>query len=349
VPPEQSPLRILVVDDDADACRLLASVLTATGYYQPTQTASAAGALAQAEGHDVILLDHHLPDGSGLDLVPALRSAPGAPAVVLVTGSGDESLAAQALRVRADDYLVKDGSLAAMLPQVLERVRRNRAVRAALAAAERDLVHAERLAAIAQLSVTLHHTINNPLQIASAEADLLLSGGSGLTDEQRTSLKAIQDALGRIRETLARIGSLRHDQTVDYLEGVSMIDLSRRTQAVSTGRGWAILYLPEEESARVVSVLLRHTGFLVERVETVDALGERARQTGVSLVLLAGSAAPGIDPLGGFRPAADRRYTVIALAFGDSRAAYQAGADHVVSLPLDPGTFVEEVLTSLRT
>ena len=98
----------------------------------------------------------------------------------MITAHGNESLAAAALRLGAEDYLVKDASLAQLLPQVLERVRRIRAVREALAAAERDLVHAERLAAIGQLNVTLHHTINNPLMAASAEAELLLSDAAEL-------------------------------------------------------------------------------------------------------------------------------------------------------------------------
>jgi hypothetical protein len=38
---------------------------------------------------------------------------------------------------------------------------------------------------------------------------------------------------------------------------------------------------------------------------------------------------------------------VVALVAGEGAAARAAGADHVVSLPFDPGTFTEEILRRL--
>lgn len=345
---EGAPVRALVVDDDEATRALLRAVLMAAGHPAPTMAASAGEALAAAPGHEVILLDHQLPDGAGLDLIQPLRSGPGRPAVILVTGHGDESLAAAALRQGADDYLVKDGSLPGLVPQVVERVRRHRALREALAAAERDLVHAERMAAIGQLGITLHHEINNPLQAATAEVELLLAESAGLTGEQQASLRTIQGALRRIQATLQRISTLRHDQTTEYLDGVAMIDLSHRTQPLPVQRGEALLHLPDDDTARVVSLLLRHGGFTVVRVASVAELASRASRPGVTLVLVAGSPTPGTDPLGGFRPAPGRGYTLVVLTFGDGTSARAAGADHVVTLPFDPGTFTEDLLAAMR-
>ncbi|HXG44077.1 MAG TPA: response regulator [Gemmatimonadales bacterium] len=345
---EGAPVRALVVDDDDATRALLRAVLVAAGHPAPTVVASAREALAAAPGHEVILLDHQLPDGAGLDLIQPLRSGPGHPAVILVTGHGDESLAAAALRQGADDYLVKDGSLPGLVPQVVERVRRHRALREALAAAERDLVHAERMAAIGQLGITLHHEINNPLQAATAEVELLLADAASLTGEQQASLRTIREALARIHATLQRIGTLRHDRTVEYLDGVAMIDLSHRTQPLPVQQGEALLHLPDDDTARVVSLLLRHAGFTVVRVGSVAELASRAAQPGVTLVVVAGSPVPGAEPLGGFQPAPDRAYTVVALTFGDGTPARAAGADHVVTLPFDPGTFTQELLAAMR-
>ncbi len=345
---EGTPVRVLVVDDD-DATRvLLRAVLLAAGHPAPTLVGSASEALAAAPGHEAILLDHQLPDGNGLDLIQPLRGGPGHPAVILVTAHGDESLAAAALRRGAEDYLVKDGSLPHLLPQVLERVRRHRALREALAAAERDLVHAERMAAIGQLSIALHHEINNPLQAASAEVELLLSDPARLTSDQQAALQVVRDALARIGSTLQRIGTLGHDRTIEYLDGVAMIDLTHRTQPRPAYQGEALLYLPDHDTARVVGLLLRHAGFTVERVSSAGELASRVERPGVTLVLVAGSNAPGTEPLGGFHPAPDREYTLVALVFGDGAPARQAGADHVVTLPFDPGTLAEEVLAAMR-
>lgn len=339
-------LRVLIVDDDVAFGKLLASVVTEAGYGPTTCVTSGAGALQAVAEADLILLDHQLPDTHGLDLLPAIRSITSRPSVILVTAHGNEALAVRALRDGADDYLVKDGSLPGLLPQVIERVRRHRALEEALAASERDLVHAERLAAIGQVNVTLHHTINNPLMTAFAEADLLLGGD--LTTEQRNSVESIREALNRIRDILQRLNSLRHAQTTEYLDGVSMIDLSRRTQPMPVQLGDAMVLFPDEDIARVVGMLLTHAGFRVQRVATAEELAVRARALGVSLVVVSGSAAPATDPLSGFRPEEPRHYTLVALVPGDGARARAAGADHVVALPFDPGTFVSDLLGVMR-
>jgi DNA-binding response OmpR family regulator len=302
--------------------------------------------LKAAGGSDIVLLDHQLPDTTGLELLPALRTLPTQPSVILVTAHGDEALAVQALRAGADDYVIKDGSLPGLLPEVIERVRRHRALAVALAAAERDLVHAERLAAIGELNVTLHHTMNNPLMAAFAETELLL--GSQLSREQRTSVEGIREALGRIRDILARLSTLEDARTTDYLDGVAMIDLSRRSEPVSVQLGEAILWFPDDDIARVVGMLLTHSGFVVERVHDLKQLSSRVAGLAVQLVLVAGNSTPGTDPLGGFQPAPDRRYTLVALVKGDGTRVRAAGADHIVNLPFDPGTFVSDLLGVMR-
>jgi DNA-binding response OmpR family regulator len=347
VSPEPGRIRTFIVDDDPDYARLVATLVERAGYGTPELADTAAEGLRRAGQAELILLDHHLPDGQGLDWLPAFQALPAQPAVILVTANGDEALAARALRAGADDYLIKDQALAGLLPEVIERVRRNRALREALAASERDLVHAERLAAIGQLAVTISHNVNNPLMVAFAEVGLLLED-SGLTPAHRASVGSIRQALERVRETLARVATLRHDQTTDYLDGVKMIDLSRRTVPAPVQAGVALLWLADEDLARVVGSLLKHAGFRVERVTTAPELREHAGRPGVTLVVLLGGEAPGVDPLNGFRPEAGRRYTLVALVDGSGAAARAAGADHVVTLPFDPGTFVPELLTAAR-
>ena len=59
------------------------------------------------QGIDIILSDLRLPDGSGIDLLKKVREMPSPPAVVLVTGQGDEQVAVTALKAGAADYIVK--------------------------------------------------------------------------------------------------------------------------------------------------------------------------------------------------------------------------------------------------
>ncbi len=347
MPPEARALRVLLVDDDPDFIRLLTMVLSGLGLGPPAVAGRLAAALEAAPDADLILLDHQLPDGEGLTALPALRALPHRPSVILVTAHGDESLAARALRAGADDYLIKDAALPGLLSEVIERQRRHRALRDALAAAERDLVHAERLAAIGQLNVTLHHTINNPLMAAYTELALLLDDPT-LPEAHRGPVRAVREQLERIRETLERVGTLRHDRTTPYLDHVPMIDLSRRTQQIPIYIGEAVLHLPEPDTERVVAMLLRHAGFGVTRITGITELAGRASEAGVVVVLVQGSGAPGTPPLGGFHAPRDRSYRVVALVQGDPGPALAAGADRVIGLPFDPGTLTDEVLATLR-
>jgi DNA-binding response OmpR family regulator len=338
--------RILLVDDDPDIVRLVQHVLTSSGYGPAVQVASGGDALASLSGMDIVLLDHQLPDTTGLDVLTAIRAQPQPPGVILVTAHGNESLAAAALRLGADDYLAKDTALPELLPQIIERVRRNRELRKALAAAEQDLVRAERLAAIGEMTVTLHHEINNPLMAASAEVELLLAEPGGESGQRRVGLENIRQALHRIRDIVQRVAGLREARTRDYLRGVRMLDLNKEQSAGSSpDRGIALIHLADEDLIRIVSLLLRDAGFQVRRVESIGELTAGTESVGVSLVVLTGGAAtPSAHPLGGFEPPRSRNYLVVALVTGGETAALAAGADQVVHLPFDPRTFTADIL-----
>jgi CheY-like chemotaxis protein len=74
--PEPLVLRVLIVDDDPDMVRLLRHVLQAHGYPAPVVVRRGAAAAAAAAEAEVVLLDHQLPDGNGMELIEPLRSLP---------------------------------------------------------------------------------------------------------------------------------------------------------------------------------------------------------------------------------------------------------------------------------
>ena len=65
----------------------------------------------RGEPPDILLVDLHLPDGSGLDLLEGFEPA-SAPEVVLITGSASVETAVEALRRGVADYLTKPVDLA---------------------------------------------------------------------------------------------------------------------------------------------------------------------------------------------------------------------------------------------
>ena len=68
---------------------------------------------------DLVLTDLRLPDGSGLELLKSVQELPAPPAVVLVTGQGDQEVAVAALKAGAADYLVKQSDYLHRLPVVI--------------------------------------------------------------------------------------------------------------------------------------------------------------------------------------------------------------------------------------
>jgi CheY-like chemotaxis protein len=337
--------KVLLVDDDPVMARLVKKILADNGFVSVAHAPTGREALELLEGVDVVLLDHQLPDTTGLEVLEAIRTRPQPPAVILITAHGNESLAATALRRGADDYLAKDVSLADLLPQVLERVRRTRELRKALVAAERDLVRAERLAAIGEMTVTLHHEINNPLMAAFAHVELLMADPVMGAEARQETLSSVREALHRIRDIMRRIGDLREIRTKSYATGIQMVDLDDVGAALTVRRGQALVLVTDEDLARIVSLLLKHAGFEVVRAGDGADLERRAAAGQARLVVAQGGTdAAGAHPLGGFVPPAGRSYRVVALVSGDGTGAVAAGADHVVVLPFDPGAFTAEVI-----
>ncbi len=346
--PDAASIRVLVDDDDPAMVALDRRLLEANGYQRITTATSVAEALRLSADADLILLDYQLPDGTGIELLPRLLSRPDPPSVVMVTGEGNETLAATALRAGAEDYLVKDQNLRDLLPQIVERIRRTRALREAQTAVEQELVRAERLAAIGEMTVTLHHEINNPLMSASAEIDLLRLSPT-LDPDQRESLDSVRESLIRIRNIIKQAGELRQASSADYLVGLRMINITSTEQPSLLHRGRALLWIADEDVARLAALLLRHAGFTVERVSSARELGSGTARLGVTLVVLSapGSADP-VTALGGFEPDPNRLYALVVLVAGDPAGAKAAAADRVLTLPLDPATLSEELIGAVE-
>ncbi len=132
LPPEREFIansRILVIDDDADIHALIVAMLrplqaTIVG----TGTGAEGLAAARAVLPDLILLDHELPDSTGLDILHQLRSEPalaGIP-VIVVTGSESRQVLTACFAAGAADYIRKPffgAELRARVCSVIERQR----------------------------------------------------------------------------------------------------------------------------------------------------------------------------------------------------------------------------------
>jgi response regulator RpfG family c-di-GMP phosphodiesterase len=111
--PHAAPERlvsVLLVDDDAgDAALVRDAVEHAVDRAVITQAGDAKSALdlCRTASWSLALVDQHLPDGSGLDLMQMLHDLSPALPIVMLSGDGSEEFAVEAFRHGASDYVVK--------------------------------------------------------------------------------------------------------------------------------------------------------------------------------------------------------------------------------------------------
>lgn len=119
---------MLLVEDDDGVAGALAEVLRRNGH-APRHVRRGDDALIAHREADLLLLDLGLPDRDGLDVLRLLRKLTDVPVVVL-TARGDERTVVRALRLGADDYLVKPVRMAELLAR-MDTVTRRRSARSA--------------------------------------------------------------------------------------------------------------------------------------------------------------------------------------------------------------------------
>ncbi|MET9568117.1 response regulator [Streptomyces virginiae] len=113
----ETPIHVLVVDDDMRVARINAAyVAKVPGFRVTARAHSAAEALDLLSTHpvDLVLLDHYLPDENGLDLVRRLRQRGHGTDVIMVTAARDLATVQSAMRLGALQYLVKPFTFAGL-------------------------------------------------------------------------------------------------------------------------------------------------------------------------------------------------------------------------------------------
>ena len=152
-------LHVLVVEDDDTLRELLAEVLRGWGY-QAVIVASGGRAveLLETQLFEVAIVDIHLPEMDGVELLRHLKRHDPSIEVLMMTGDPTVATAVETLKLGAYDYLTK--------PLVLEELRLEKLDRAAAGRHDHRLVSpaAENLREkLAQCVVVLHDQHMEPL------------------------------------------------------------------------------------------------------------------------------------------------------------------------------------------
>jgi diguanylate cyclase (GGDEF)-like protein len=126
--PADSP-EVLVVEDDPDMRAVLEDALSSFGFSVRTAATGSAGLAALRQGvPDLVLLDHGLPEMSGIEVCRQIRRDPALSAVPVVMLTARSLTADQVagLDAGADDYVTKPFELDGLVARLRSHLRRSR-------------------------------------------------------------------------------------------------------------------------------------------------------------------------------------------------------------------------------
>src|SRR6267143_3139955 len=107
-PSRRAVTRVLVVDDEPAASKLLSIMLSPPDYYcAMASNGEGARVSLQRERFDAVISDLQMPGMSGMELLAEVRRRHPHVAFLVTTGVDDVDVGVQEMRSGADDYLVK--------------------------------------------------------------------------------------------------------------------------------------------------------------------------------------------------------------------------------------------------
>ncbi|MBB4265428.1 winged helix-turn-helix domain-containing protein [Roseospira visakhapatnamensis] len=118
-------MRLLVVEDDAEAAAYLVKGLRESGYVVDHADNGMDGLyMATNEPYDAVVLDRMLPRLDGLAVVETLRKAGKQMPVLILSALGEVDARVQGLRAGGDDYLAKPYAFSELLARLEALLRR---------------------------------------------------------------------------------------------------------------------------------------------------------------------------------------------------------------------------------
>lgn len=227
-------MRILVVEDDPLDRALIARALENFGAKRITTAETGEEALLRLDKQkfDVVLADHGLPRMSGLELIETVHERWPQTQLILVTGAGNEHVAAAAIKAGAWEYVTKDDFLTSRLVRAVHsavRIRQDLDKQAIEGASEAALVLRQSQAELRWLrdSDSMSHSGTFELNLDDPQLDRSRTAMERYLEESLTNFPVVprreEDAL--VTALLAR-GSSPQEVTRLVEEAVEVMEVS---------------------------------------------------------------------------------------------------------------------------
>ena len=200
------PLRVLFIEDSDDDAALQVRLLRQAGYDVAFERIDTSKALTQAldERWDIIISDHSMPNFSGTEALRLVREKGLEIPFIFVSGTIGEEAAVAALKVGAQDYLMKT-NLGRLIPAV-QRELREAEDRREHRRLEQQVHQLQRFEAIGRLAGGVAHDFNNMIGAIMGWADMGVEeaeSGSRLQEKFQKIRSQADRAAGLTRQLLA--------------------------------------------------------------------------------------------------------------------------------------------------
>ena len=195
------PLRLLLVEDSADDADLIVRHLQRGGYDVGFERVDSREGLSRAienGGWDLVICDYCMPQFSGTDALKLLREKGSEAPFIFVSGRMGEGAAVSALKLGAQDYVMK-GNFGRLLPAIERELREVEEKRDRIQLEQR-LRQLERFEAIGQLAGGVAHDFNNIVGAILGWAQL------GMADAD--PYPGLRERFHKIRDEAQRAGKL---------------------------------------------------------------------------------------------------------------------------------------------
>jgi len=205
VPPGPPRDRILLVDDDEKNLRLLRMRFASEGF-EVREANSGQEALEVEEPFQphLILMDIKMPQMSGLDVLKTLRDRGRDVPVVIMTAHGSETIAVDAFKRGAEDYLIKPFDTAQAVRMATQVIERHRLRRSQAQLTER----------LKKISCDLVNRVNN-LEQQNRKLEEAYAAVRGLSEFNRRFIRSLSQDLRAPLATVLSFLSLLRDMPAE--------------------------------------------------------------------------------------------------------------------------------------
>ena len=180
---ENSLLKVLLIDDDINLCKVLAHQLKKQGYAVTSANDGQSGLRLFRDGSfDLVITDIQMPDITGIEVLQNIRLSDSNVVVIIITAHGSVQNAIEACQLGADDYIAKPFGQEQLL-FIIEKALRFRNLQEENADLKMEVAGKYKVTNMISSSPAMQQVLKMSMRVARSNATVLISGESGTGKE----------------------------------------------------------------------------------------------------------------------------------------------------------------------